>query len=788
MTWILERAIAALGARTAALTRTCLRQRGLVFVVSALLCAWLGAGVAQLHNVASIRGFVPETDPELRRFDAFLADFPSDSDSLVVVSCAGASCRSILEPAFVRRLRTLEEELWKIDGIEGVTGLWSTPILRSEGDSLRISTLDEETARDPVAVRAFGVQLLREPLAADALLSRDLQTTAIVVKATMPDWKSASGTQFRKLLNDLRTVADRFSEDTGAIVFIAGPIVATEISIENTQADLRLLGPLMFGVMLVAFFAIYRSVAFTLAPILVVGIATLATFGAMGHWGAPITTVSGVLPTLIVIIGVTDSIHLLNRYSRHLDSEGIEGALARAARDLGVPALVTSLTSAAGLAAFALGPMPRLREFGLFAALGVMAAFLATFTLLPVWIATFQTRRRPRKARTTSDIILTHSRRLSLRHPALVLASTACVVLVSVIGIRQLRIQNELLQLLDRSDYVYRSETFIRSHLRPTRTLELLFEAPDGTTLSDPRALRELAGVEQLLAAQEQVKRVDSVLPLVRRAGQLTGVPLDPETRLPEVPGETDELLFLIEGAAPRLLRSYLTLDHRLVRMSAGFLYSDTKSDLETIRRIQAQLPTLAPHWSASLTGTTAISVRLSELVLQTQLSSLTGAMLAILVILALLVGSLRLGLLGMVPNLVPIIAILGLMGFWGIRLDIGTAMVGSVLIGIAVDDTVYFLLHYRNARRRGLSLDEAVAHTFDFSGRAAIFTSVVLAGGFLLLTFSRFQTLAYFGMLCSLAILAALVCDLLILPALLALGERVRLRAGARVESRSVR
>jgi predicted RND superfamily exporter protein len=220
------------------------------------------------------------------------------------------------------------------------------------------------------------------------------------------------------------------------------------------------------------------------------------------------------------------------------------------------------------------------------------------------------------------------------------------------------------------------------------------------------------------------------------------------------------------------------------VRLSAGFLYSDTRRDLATIESMRRALPDLAPSWNASVTGTTSLSVRLSELILETQITSFSGALVTIFAILALLVGSVRLALLGMIPNLLPIVAILGLMGGWGIRLDVGTAMVASILIGISVDDTVYFLVHYRDARRAGLDLSDSIKYTFAFSGKAAIFASVILAGGFTLLTFSRFQTLAYFGLLCTVAVVAALICELFLLPAVL--DRSTRLGAGYR-STRSV-
>jgi predicted RND superfamily exporter protein len=428
--------------------------------------------------------------------------------------------------------------------------------------------------------------------------------------------------------------------------------------------------------------------------------------------------------------------------------------------------------------------MPRLQEFGVFAAIGVMGGFLATFTILPVLIVLLPPASRPRPGLALADRVLDAIRLFSLEHPGRLLLTAALVTALAFVGIHSLKVQNEMLELLDENDYVYRSEVFVRDNLRPTRTLEVIFEAPAAARITDPGALRELAAVEALLLEQPQVARVDSALELLRRVGSLLELPSSDASRLPESSGQAEEALFLLESAVPQVLQSFVSVDRKLVRLSAGFLYSDTRRDLATIESMRRALPDLAPSWNASVTGTTSLSVRLSELILETQITSFSGALVTIFAILALLVGSVRLALLGMIPNLLPIVAILGLMGGWGIRLDVGTAMVASILIGISVDDTVYFLVHYRDARRAGLDLSDSIKYTFAFSGKAAIFASVILAGGFTLLTFSRFQTLAYFGLLCTVAVVAALICELFLLPAVL--DRSTRLGAGYR-STRSV-
>jgi predicted RND superfamily exporter protein len=291
----------------------------------------------------------------------------------------------------------------------------------------------------------------------------------------------------------------------------------------------------------------------------------------------------------------------------------------------------------------------------------------------------------------------------------------------------------------------------------------------------DPRALERLVSLERSLLSHGQIARVDSVLPLLRDVWASLGNDTSTDGSLPREAAEIGEVLFLLRSSAPEVLEEFVTIDGSLARFSAALQFSNSSDDVALLDRIQADASAIVTPGRATVTGYYSINARLAELILDTQISSFSGAFVTIFLVLALFVGSVRYALLGMIPNVFPIVVTLGLMGLWGIRLDMGTAMIASILIGISVDDTVYFLLHYRSARRRGLEIPESIRYTFAFSGNAAMFSTVILAAGFSLLVLSRFQSLAYFGLLSAFAVLLAVASELLFLPAVLVTGERAQ-------------
>ncbi len=773
MSRVLDSTIELTARGVARTTAACLRHPVVTVAVYVGLCALLGIGALRLDRVSSFLGFLPEGDPEVVSYRAFLDEYASDNLVLVATRCPGEEvCAKVFEPRALLALAHLETDLWSVPGVQQVTGLLSAPVLEGDAGSLLVRRLEDVDPKNTPAVDRIARSMLADPRLRGSVVSEDARTAGIVVRFSGQRMSEDDRLRF---VEAVRRVTDGFEKKTGMTTYAVGDVVAESLVNRYTREDLALLTPLMFALVLLIFGWLFRDVTAAVAPLVAIGVATLVPFGLMGHLGVPITVLSATLPILVVVIGVTDSMHLVTRFFHHAErGTPVVESLEVAARELGLPSLVTALTGSAGLLSFLLSPMPHFREFGLFSALGVFAAFVATFTLLPVLflVRAPRSRRRPTLELARRALLGIHA--FSTSRVRLVLAGTAALALLGLAGVSDLRIQNDWLRIVDSRDYIFRSEQFVRENLRPTRTVEVLLEARNGASLTDAALLREIHAVEKHLRAEPRFGRIDSLLDLLRRVHAVVTPRTDPEA-LPESTPEISETLFLVSSAAPELVRSFLSVDQRVVRLSVGFHYSDSRSDLALLRGLRHDLESVAPSWTARLTGLATLNPRIGELVLDTQIASFTGAFLAIFAVLALLVGSFRLAALGMIPNALPVVIILGLMGYWSIRLDVGTAMVATILIGISVDDTVYFLVHYRKARAERNGVVDAVRYAFEFSGRAALFSTVILSSGFVLLGFSRFRSLAYFGFLSSLAVVLAVLAELLVLPAVLVGASRIR-------------
>jgi predicted RND superfamily exporter protein len=770
----LDSGITYIGNEVARATAACLRHPAITLAFYVLVSILLGLGATRLDRVSSFLGFLPEEDREVASYREFLEEYASDDLVLVASRCPGpAVCRSVLDPQALSALRRIEERLRSVPGVQQVTGLLSAPVFEGDDAFLYARRLGELDPRDAEGIREIGQKIVADPRLRGSIISPDERTAGIVVRCSSSQMSEEERLRF---VEAIRGLTDRFEAETGMTTYVVGDVVAESLVNRYTREDLALLTPLMFALVLAIFGWLFRDFTAAVAPLVAIGVATVVPFGLMGLLGIPITVLSSALPILVVVIGVTDSMHLVTRFFHHAErGESTASALETTAGELGVPSLVTALTGSAGLLSFSLSPMPHFREFGLFSALGVFAAFATTFTLLPVLFLALPPRSRPRPSLELAGRALVGVHRFSTGRSGIVLIGSIVLAVGGLAGILDLRVQNDWLRIVDSRDYIYRSEQFVRENLRPTRTVEILLEARDGENVTDSIMLGEVRAVADRLRGEPRFGRVDSVLSLIRQVHDLASAQDTEPEELPATAAEISETLFLATSAAPELVRSFLSVDQKVVRLSVGFHYSDSRTDLALLERLRGDIRSIAPSWEPSITGLSSLNPRIGELVLETQLTSFSGAFVTIFVVIAILVGSLRLAALGMIPNLLPVVMILGLMGYWSIGLDVGTAMVATILIGISVDDTVYFLVHYRAARLRGESTSDAVRYAFEFSGRAALFSTLILASGFVLLGFSRFRSLAYFGFLSSLAVVLAALAEFLVLPAVLMGATRMQ-------------
>ncbi|MDH5675855.1 MAG: efflux RND transporter permease subunit [Myxococcales bacterium] len=554
-------------------------------------------------------------------------------------------------------------------------------------------------------------------------------------------------------------------------------------------SDMRL-GMTLTTVMLLLVMAfLFRHWLGVVGPVLVVVQAALWTIGTLAVSGTPMTMVTSVLGAFLMVVGIGDSVHLLSVY-RDARAHGVSNhnAIERAVATTGMPVLFTSITTAGGLLSFRFAHMEPIQHMGTFGGLGVMYAFVLSLTLLPSLLAfnhtsllgraPINTGSKAPAALTRTDRFLAYCANMSASDGGRrrVLAATLLLVGISLLGAMRLTFHHDPIEWFPKNEPVKLTVQTLSEHVGGTGDVSVLIEAQEGSDLRDREVLLGLERFERRAFAYRDphsgeavVRNATSLLDVVRETWRALNGGDKTHHRIPDSQRGVVDVLTLFESASPDELKRLVTVDWRQSLMSLRVTWLPAQAYVPLTLYLQQAIDEIfGDRVQLVLTGTVYNSTRVVAQLLEDLMQSFLAALLAITVMMIVLLRDLKLGLISMLPNLLPIAGLIALMGFTGIPIDVNNLLIGSIAIGIAVDDTIHFLHQFRAHYAVSGDVDTAIDGAFRHAGRAMVSTSVILVGGFLVMLSGEMSSSHTFGLLVSCSVVFALLSDLMIAPAIL--------------------
>ena len=750
----------------ARLTALALRFPKLTLSIILLITIAAGFGLPKLQPSAYQEDSLPIDDSELVRFKSLHKEFGSSQFIIFAIGCdAPTPCESVFEEKPLKLLKELASNAARSQDVIRVDSIATSPIIVGTSDN-SLSSLHLPSVSNSEAIAVFSKAIMKDEIMVGNLISADGRTAAIAVQ-----YSTLSTDQDRNLLaQNLLRESRRISKQFGFNLYASGNVAFTSITDEYVRKDLALLTPIMLVLLAIYSIWVFRNIFSVVLILATVGIPALWVFGVMGWVNDPITPVSSMLPILILIVGVTDAIHFLVRvFDLSNMQKDPQLVIMSVAKEVGPPTSITAITSSLGFLSLMTAKIPVVQSFGLFAALGIMGGWLLTFTMLPIAMS----KKRQFKTETNlpafelGSMVLNTIRLFSHRNATTIVIAMIILLGLSTIGIHRLLPDNDPTKLVGENDFLVVSNEFMQSRLRPSSSIEVMVKTSNNDSPFDQNLINNLIKTEKVLQSYSNGANSTSLLSIIRTAHrEIVGK----EATFPLENDETAQLLFLAEIADPELVHRFVTPDRKLLRISAPYdITAPSQVAQRDFKAIRHSLENIfQQREDFILTGLSSLTSHLGNLILDSQITSFSTAFITIFIVIFIFIRSFGLGLLGMIPNVFPVVMILGFMGFYGINLDIATAMIASIVLGISVDDTMYFLVHYKKARLEGKNVRDAVAFTFDVAGKPALFCAVILAIGFFVLGFSKFQSLAIFGFLSGYAVLFAAIAELVLMPAVL--------------------
>jgi len=703
------------------------------------------AGLAALPGLARIRA-----DNQLERWASddpeaalLYREFGRDfgSDEFVLIALWG---RPLFETDALDVQLDAAEMLERVPGITRVQGL---PLVWR----------DLFGAED---AEAFATEVAATPLYRNLLVSGDSHTAGLLAEIAV----GADPATRRRIMAGVRGALAVLERNGFRTATVGSTALITDLD-RLSASEARRTVPIALAVSLLVLLPLVRSWRAAAVAVASAALAVVITLGLLGWLGRDLTMLTAALPALLWVLALSNIVHILARYQRHRVAVETGEALQRALAEATAPCTLSAATTALGFGSLAVASLEPVRELGLAAAAGLLVALAVNLTLGPELILRLDPpgagpRHRGRRARAGR---LT----LTARRPWLTVGAAAVLVAAGVAVLPRIGLAADPLRFLPDHDPLVQDYREVGRRLTGFHTVETVVHLPAPWT--DPEVWPVIDRLAETLAASPAVARVVSPLDLLREAhrwqtSQAAG------WSLPAGEAEAEHLVSGLPDSASASLAT-LVADHgRKIRLSAVVDVMDERATLDLAARARAAIARLPRGYSGAVTGFVLRLVEAQRDLVRTQLASLGVAVLVVFGTVALGLGSVRLMLVSVIPNLAPVLGAFAVMAVAGLQLDAGTVMTASVALGIAVDNTLHQLVAYRRHAGR-LPPPAAASAAVREVGWAMVVTTATATAGFLSLTAADFVPIRDFGLLASVAMVVALAADLLLVPALLALG-----------------
>jgi len=753
-----------------------LRNRNGILVVLGLITLFMGWNMSRVRMSYRYGGLLPKNDSAYVQYERLLSRFSEDGNVIVL---------GVEDP----RLGRLEHyRAWWHLGTDlkaqpGVDSVFSEAHLFNllRDDSLmrfRLQAVVPEAPRTQGEVDSLR-QLVRDlPFYRDLLYNDSTGASLMMVFVNPERFNSEQRGDMVELIDGR---VREFEAGSFHVRRSGLPYIRTVVT-GLTKAELRMFTGLMLLVVSLLLLLFFRSWRVMLTCLTVVAVAVVWALGTIGLLGYPITLVMAIMPPLIVVIGIPNCIFLINKYHQEYAAHRNRvKALGRVVYRVGRASFMTNATTAVGFASFVITYSDTLRQFGLVASLNIMAVFALSLLLVPI-LFSLQGEPKDRHLahldRRWVDRAISWLERIVLHHRPLVYSVTALVVVIGLVGVSRLRSDTRVVDDLPQDHAIMEDLRFLEQRFGGVMPLEVMVDTRKKGQVLKEANLKRLSRLQDSLATFRELSRSLSIADAVKFTKQ-SFYGGDPERyQLIRASGPDQFILPYLEGAKESggVVRGFLDEDKAITRLTVQVADVGTLRMDPLLQRLRAQVDSLFPpdKFDAVITGTSVVFLEGSKYMVKNLAVSLVMAVALIAGLMALLLGSARMVLISLVPNLVPLMATAGLMGFMDIPIKPSTILVFSVAFGIAVDDAIHYLSRYRMDIKHGSgAIRQAVLSALHEAGVSMMYTSIVLFCGFLLFSFSEFGGTQALGLLVSFTLLVAMLTNLIILPSLLLSFER---------------
>lgn len=756
---------------------------GISLLVTVLMCG----GIGLLEVETSIESFLPRYDPARLEYDAFRREFGGDDTTILTLYAP-----QVFDGEFVKRLVALHRDLERnLPYTEAVTSLLNARVTYGLGDRLVVEDLLHgwplaEASLEAVRVRAAGYPAYRNALISEdghyASMSIDIVAHLEVAAPELLDGSPhmLSSEEREHFVSALSAIVRRHASPEFP-VWVTGREPIASAVLRAIRGDMVRFSVAALVLIATVLLLLFRRTSGVVLPLATVVLTLLATFGVMGWMGVSISPTTQILPSFLLAVGVCDAIHVLAIYYRRLDGGRPHGeALADAYGHSGFAIVMTSITTAVCLASFLPAAMPPVSGLGFAAVAGVALALFYTLSLMPAVMTLVPMRPRAVSGQGSSgayvDRALVAQAKLGTQRPGLLVVVWSLGTAVALYGAVSLHFEHKPLEWFRPADPTRVAIELINDKVHAGGSYAVILDTGKDNGLYEPGVMRRIDAMREFVETVEiagfRAGRAISIVDVLKETHRaLNGNDPDYFT-IPDDRELIAQELLLFELSGSDDIDTLVDANYRKAHMTLLVPIVDGFDQQNYMEHIERRLRSIAgSEIGVEVTGYSHIGARTATAMVRSTVRSYAIALLALTPLMILMTGSMRRGLLSMIPNIVPIIMLLGLMYALGIPLDVFSTLIGSIAIGVAADDTIHLLHNFARYSAAGYDPEAAVRESMMSVGRALLVTSLALVCGFLVFTRAVMINVVDFGIITSFTVAVAFLADTTLTPALLVLA-----------------
>jgi predicted RND superfamily exporter protein len=732
-------------------------------------------GLSKLGSDFTYKAWYNDQDKNVQQFQKFEQIFGNDDNLLIVIHDA----RGVLTQKNLKAISELEKILWESKEVYRVETLNNFQYTESIEDDLIIDDLipnDRIDKIDQSFIQQLNEKIDRQPVLNDYLISEDRRSVLIHTYlrpafGTIPDHSLITKDIRQKLTQFAKNYPHLTTHLTGSVTIVDDFKTATE-------KDLVVLIPLLYLVLCVIVYWRYRSITVIALVFSTISLSVVLMLGFSSYLGYKINTLTSACPTILMTVALSDAVHIFSAffvYVRQGNSyiESVDYSLKKNF----YPTLLTSLTTAVGFLSFFDSLVRPVAEMGVTVAIGVVFAWIVTYLFLgPVLI--FMRQFIEKRLSTREPIKGQNGLQLTPRSKIWtdrIVKNAIGIILISFLALgiggyftTKINVNMDPMAQFKGDHHSVVSNNFLLKEFGFASSLEMMIDTGVSDGVKDPQFLKNVDRFKTWLVQQQEVRKVVSITDILKDLNQSFNDNNSEYYRLPDSRSIIAEYLLVYSMGLPlgKDINNLISLDQSKIRLTALWNLRDSQSSLDFMKKIVDESKKY--NLNLSITGKNPLFHALTPYIVETFFHSLAMALIGITLILVFCLRSLTLGLLSLIPNVFPLIVGGGLFYLFGLEVDMGTVVVASVCLGIAVDDSIHFLFEYQKYRGLGKSSYDSVRHLMTSTYPALFMTTITLSAGFASFIAGQYIPNVKFGVSVALVLLIALVADFLLLPAIL--------------------